>query len=92
MDSTDDLRATWGAALRHRRQARGMTQRRLSFKTDVDQSWISKIEDGSKWPTVAQQVLFAAALGTTPRDLFKMPDTVDATVELAGIDPSEAAA
>lgn len=92
MQRTEDLRRAWGENLRRRRQARAVSQRRLERLTGVDQSWISQIESGDKWPSPPIQIRLAAGLKTTVGHLFPPPASVEETAELAGIDPTEAAA
>lgn len=90
-NTTDDLRTVWGVRLRSLREQKCLSQRALAAIARLDQTWLSRIERGEKWPTVAQQVRLSAALGLTVRELFTFPDTVAGTAALAGLTSKPAA-
>ena len=66
-----DTNQRLGAAIRMRRQARGVTLEALHAATEIDVSQLSKIERGLCGMAPAQQERIARALGWSPVDLWK---------------------
>lgn len=64
-----ELHRSWGRKVRDRRIALGRTQEQLAEASGIDQSLISRIENG-KCPSDEQKYRLAAALGLTPDLLF----------------------
>ena len=75
----------FGAALRERRQAAGLSQRDLAARTDLDFSYISKVENGRLPPPAADTIVaICRVLDIAPEDLLaltrKLPSAVHQTV------------
>lgn len=68
-----------GAKLRSLRLAKGLSQEELAADSDIKQSTISKIENGSAVnPRYETAVKLARALGARPQDLLAVaPDDLD---------------
>ncbi len=62
----------FGAALKHAREAADMTQAELGKATDLDRTYISRIERGETNPSLTVIVALAKATGTAPGDLLKL--------------------
>lgn len=86
--ATETMWPTWGARVRNRRTARGMSLIRLSRVASVDQGSLSKIERGLRYPSDEVRLRIAIALETTHDDLFGWPKTVAGTAALAGLAPA----
>lgn len=76
---------TFGAALRQKRRAAGLTQRDLAERTNLDFSYISKLENGRLPPPAADTVvLICQHLGVPPSELLaltgKLPSAVQQTI------------
>lgn len=80
-DITDRLGVTWGAAVRKRREKRGLSQAQLARACDTSQQTIAKIETGKLIPRDRLKVVIAARLGVAVADLFAWPS--DLTLEPA---------
>lgn len=59
-----------GAAIRHARLRRGMSQEALAHGSEVDRSYMSSIERGGQNPGVISVVRIAAAMQMTVADLM----------------------
>ena len=75
----------FGVALRSRRRAAGLSQRALAARTNLDFSYISKVENGRLPPPAADTIVaLSRALGSPPEDLLaltrKIPSVVHQTV------------
>ncbi len=75
----------FGPALRDRRRAAGLSQRDLAARTDLDFSYISKIENGRLPPPAADTIVaICRVLAIMPEDLLaltgKIPSAVHQTV------------
>lgn len=66
--------ATLGAAIKQRREKRGMTQRQLAASMQVSQALICYYEQGAKAPSVARLRKLADALGCRPSLLMACLD------------------
>ncbi|MCC6177463.1 MAG: helix-turn-helix domain-containing protein [Chloroflexi bacterium] len=76
---------TFGAVLRDRRRAAGLTQRDLAERSSLDFSYISKLENNRLPPPAADTVVvLSSILGVPPEELLaltgKIPSEVQATV------------
>ena len=60
-----------GGNVRRLREARELTQERLSELAELDQTYISGIENGSRNPTILSTIRIAKALKTSVADLCK---------------------
>lgn len=67
----------WGERLgqnvRRLRQARGLTQERLAFDSEIDLTYLGGIERGRRNPSLLVMVRIAAALGVEPAVLLAKP-------------------
>jgi transcriptional regulator with XRE-family HTH domain len=75
----------FGPTLRDRRRAAGLSQRELAARTDLDFSYISKIENGRLPPPAADTIVFICqVLDIAPEELLsltgKIPSAVQQTV------------
>ena len=70
-DAAEILRR-WGAAVRNRRRALGLSQVELAEAAGLRQSTISGIELGVDQPTLTTRLQLAAALNVGHDDLFRV--------------------
>ena len=63
----------YGALLRHRREAAGLTQDRLGERLGVGRTMISRYERNLNSPTMEQVEIYAAALGMTIEAFLSSP-------------------
>lgn len=73
-----DLYSEWGAEIRNRRLAAGLTQQALADAAGSTKAHISNIERGLTSVSDGLRMRLAAALGTTAADLFPYPDAIPA--------------
>ena len=66
-----------GAAIRTLRHERGLTQRQLAAKADVEPTWISRLENGSANPSIATLRRLAKALKLPLHELIALGEKVD---------------
>jgi transcriptional regulator with XRE-family HTH domain len=66
-----------GAAIRKVRQERGLTQRQLAAKADVEPTWISRLENGSANPSIATLRRIAKALKLPLPELIALSEETD---------------
>lgn len=59
-----------GNALREAREGKELSQEGLSLKTGIHRNYIGGIERGQRQPTVGVILRLAAALETSPAELF----------------------
>lgn len=59
----------FGRTLRRLRTDQGMTQDALAFESGLDRSFLSKLENGHKLPTLSTMVRLANVLGITVSQL-----------------------
>jgi transcriptional regulator with XRE-family HTH domain len=69
---------SWGARLRSRRIAVGLTQQALADQIGTTKAHVSAIERGKTSVGDAVRMRIAAALGTTTAELFPYPDAIPA--------------
>jgi transcriptional regulator with XRE-family HTH domain len=62
----------FGQRLRELRRAKGFTQERLAYSSDLELSRISRIERGIINTSISQVFQIAAALGLPPKELFDL--------------------
>lgn len=74
MPSTE-LSERWGAAIRTRRNAAGLSIARLGALADVEPGHLSRIERGIVVPGDEVRVKLARSLGVRVEELFVYPDT-----------------
>lgn len=63
-----------GKELRDAREAKGLTQEKLAFATNLDRTYISQLENDHKSPTVKTLFLICDALGVSAADLIGRVD------------------
>jgi transcriptional regulator with XRE-family HTH domain len=66
----DDPLTTFAAHLRRIREERGLSQEALALRAGMDPAEVRRIEAGKRDPGVRIVARLAAALDTTPADLF----------------------
>lgn len=74
MPSTE-LSRSWGAEIRARRTAAGLSIARLGARADIEPGNLSKIERGLVMPSDDSRIKLARALGVRVEELFAYPDT-----------------
>jgi transcriptional regulator with XRE-family HTH domain len=74
MPKRDPILAAFGQNVRQRREARQFTQEVLAEKADLDRTYISDIERGTRNPGVKNVVRLAKALGVTSAKLLEGVD------------------
>ena len=71
----------FGVALRGRRRAAGLSQRALAARTNLDMTYISKIENGRVPPPAADTIVaLAHALDSPPADLLALTGKIPSVV------------
>lgn len=65
------LETAFGAALRGRREALGLSQEELGFRSEVHRTYISELERGLKSPSLGTVQRLAVALETTASALIR---------------------
>ncbi len=76
------MTVSFGALLRERRRAAGLTQRELAEKANLDFSYISKLENDRLPPPAADTVvLLCTILGIPPEELLALTHKLPSVVE-----------
>ena len=70
MPGRDKTLTTFGRNVARIRDARGFSQDKLAEKADLDRTYISGIERGTRNPTILSAARVAAALKTSLAQLF----------------------
>ena len=65
----DDLPHFFGAVVRARRHAAGLSQEALAVAAGLDRTYISMLERGERTPSLGTVLLLARALGTSMTSL-----------------------
>jgi transcriptional regulator with XRE-family HTH domain len=73
-DNVDNVRARVGAALKHWRTHRGLTQEGLAEQSGLSYKFIGEIERGSANPTIETLSTLARALGVEIAELLASHD------------------
>jgi transcriptional regulator with XRE-family HTH domain len=68
-----DLRAVFGANLRRLRHARELSQEELAYAADVNRTYMSKLESGTRYVGLEVIGKLAKALEVEPAELLKLP-------------------
>jgi transcriptional regulator with XRE-family HTH domain len=63
--------AAFGRAIRRARKVRGLSQEALGFEAELDRTYVSGVERGTRNPTVRVVVRLASALGVRASSLFR---------------------
>ena len=66
-----DIRHQIGARIQKIRKEAGLSQEDLALEADLDRTYISHVERGTRNPTVIVLFKIAKALNTTPSELLK---------------------
>jgi Predicted transcriptional regulators len=66
-----DWRRIVGANVKRLRQARGLTQEEVAFRSDIDLTYLGGIERGKRNPSLLVMVRIAKALTADPLELLK---------------------
>lgn len=66
-----DWRRIVGANVKRLRQARGLTQEEVAFRSDIDLTYLGGIERGRRNPSLLVMARIAKALSTEPADLVR---------------------
>jgi transcriptional regulator with XRE-family HTH domain len=74
MPKRDSILATFGQKVRELREARDFTQETLAEKADLDRTYISDIERGTRNPGIKNVVRLARALGIPTAKLLEGVD------------------
>ena len=61
-----------GAALRHLREAQGISQEELGFRFGLHRTYVSLLERGRRIPSVPTLLSLAEFLGASPVELMKL--------------------
>lgn len=69
----EDLPKAWGARVDERMRTLGMRNVQLAVRANTTAQTISKVRAGELVPRDYLRVMIAAALATTPEQLFPMP-------------------
>jgi transcriptional regulator with XRE-family HTH domain len=71
MSKRDQVLAAFGRNVRKQREANGLTQEALAERADLDRTYISDIERGTRNPGVKNVARLAKALGISPARLME---------------------
>jgi transcriptional regulator with XRE-family HTH domain len=74
MRKRDPILAAFGRSLRARRDAKGLSQEQLAERADLDRTYISDIERGTRNPGIKNVVRLARALGIPTAKLLEGVD------------------
>ncbi len=75
---------SFGAFVRQRRRARGLTQEALAELVWVDQTWVSQVERDIFTPAKAKVAALALALGLSRREIYAHMGEIETDEELPG--------
>ena len=70
MPGLSPAHVAFGAAIREIRKEQGISQEALALKCDLDRSYFGAVERGQRNVALANILKIAAALQTTPAQLF----------------------
>ena len=71
MVKPDPVLRAFGFSVKRQREAKGLTQETLAEKADLDRTYLSDIERGTRNPGVKNVVRIAKALGITAAKLME---------------------
>ncbi len=69
--ASDPVARAFGAALRHLREQRKLTQEELAHRASTSQSYLSLLEKGRRTPSLATIVLLAKGLRLSATELVR---------------------
>lgn len=73
--TTQELRQQWGTAVQSRREALGMSQRKLARVAGLGQDTVSAIENAEHGGSDQTRIALARALEVEVHELFAYPST-----------------
>jgi len=59
----------FGTVLRQYREAKDLSQEDLSYASDLDRTFVSRLESGKRQPTISTIFKLADALGVSPSEM-----------------------
>ena len=68
-----DLRQIFAVNLRRLRHTKGLSQEDLAYETDVNRTYMSKLEKGASYPGLEIIGKLADVLGVEPAELLSLP-------------------
>ena len=68
-----DLRQIFAANLRRLRHTKGLSQEDLAYETDVNRTYMSKLEKGASYPGLEIIGKLADVLEVEPAELLRLP-------------------
>jgi transcriptional regulator with XRE-family HTH domain len=71
MAKPDPILKAFGFSVKKQREAKGLTQETLAEKADLDRTYLSDVERGTRNLGVKNVVRLAKALGITPAQLME---------------------
>lgn len=74
MPKRDPILAAFGRSVRKHRDAKGLSQEALAEKADLDRTYLSDIERGTRNPGIKDVVRVATALGVSSAQLMEGVD------------------
>jgi transcriptional regulator with XRE-family HTH domain len=66
-----DVKEKIGQRIKELREAKGMSQKDLSYAADLDRSYIASVENGQRNISIVNIEKIATALGVTLKEFFK---------------------
>lgn len=67
----EDIASAFGSVLRQIRIDRGLSQQEVSFRTDIDRSFLSQLETGRQLPTLLTLFRLADAFNIKPSTILQ---------------------
>lgn len=67
----NNLATKFGNLLRDLRRKKGFTQQELAIDSDLDRTYISKLERGERMPTILTVFKIAGVLGVSPSSIMR---------------------
>lgn len=62
----------FGKVLRRLREEKGISQEQLALNSDLDRTFVSKLERGIRQPSLTSILIISKTLSTKPEKLIKM--------------------
>lgn len=70
------IEAVFGRILKHHRMLANVSQEELAFRAGVDRTFISRLERGTRQPTLSTLIGLGVALGISASELVKETELV----------------
>ena len=77
MPASPAFQLALGAAVKARREERGLTQEQLANDTELHQRWISNVETGKRNPSYASLRRLAAGLNLSTSELIARAEQIE---------------